>query len=526
MKNYPALRPLLAACRENRLALDPVDGSILAPALVLEVEPSQWRELAMAAKSAGMRWSGFWAQETGHGLEAFSCLQLDGNYLIIRSQVAEDVSLPSLAPVYPAADRPERHAHDLLGIQFEDQPDRRRWCRHQAWSESEYPLRSGFHGSTPVEVTAGDHQYPFIQAHGEGIVEIPVGPVHAGIIEPGHFRFQAVGEIVLNLEERFGYTHKGIEKLAVGRDAEGLSRLAGRISGDSTVAHSWAACQAMERATGLQVPDRALWLRAILAERERIANHLGDVSGICNDVGFGFGYYQLGRLRETCLRENAAVFGHRLLMDCIIPGGTTVDISAQAAGDLKESATRLTSEVTEIIVIMENSESLEDRLMGAGRLTPETAAELGTVGYVGKASGQFFDVRHDAPYAPYDRLEVRVPGYRAGDVAARAKVRAEEIHVSLQLIIELLHSLPQAPHHTAWRPPQHGCEGLGIIEGWRGEILTYVRFGNDGRIARCFPRDPGWLNWPALELLMQNNIVPDFPVCNKSINGSYSGHDL
>ena len=526
MNNTDALQPFLDACSAAGLTLAPLDSATMAPASVITAPPGQWRALAQAAQNAGMRWCGFWAREINTGLESFSCLELGGSYLIIRSQLGADAALPSLAPIYPAADRPERHAHDLLGIQLADQPDNRRWTQHQAWAKGQYPLRADFHWLPPDTPVTGDHLYPFVPGHGPGVVEIPVGPVHAGIIEPGHFRFQAIGEIVLNLEERLAYTHKGIEKLAVGRDASGLARLAGRVSGDTTVGHTWAACQAMERAVGLEVPEWSLYLRAILAERERIANHLGDVAGICNDVGFGFGYYQLGRLREICLRENQEIFGHRLLMDCVVPGGVAVDITAEAVKRMEQSATHCADEIAAIVTILEDFESLEDRLMGTGRLTPECAAELGAVGYVGRASGQSFDVRRDAAYAPYDRLDVQVPGYRAGDVAARAKVRTDEIQVSLRLILELLKSLPEGPPNSEWITPRSSCEGMGFIEGWRGEIMTYVRFADDGAIARFYPRDPSWLIWPALELLMQNNIVPDFPVCNKSVNGSYSGHDL
>ena len=526
MKNAGTLQRFFDEC--TRLGLKPpvVDASVMAPASVITVQRSQWRELAQAAKNAAMRWCGFWAQERDAGFEAFSCLETAGGYLIVRSRFNADETLPSLASVYPAADRPERHARDLLGLQLEDQPDDRRWTRHQAWDKTVYPLRADFQGKPPDKPTPPDHDYPFITGQGAGVVEIPVGPVHAGIIEPGHFRFQAIGEIVLNLEERLAYKHKGIEKLSVGRDAVSTARLAGRVSGDSTVSHAWAACQAMERAIGMEVPPRALWLRAIMAERERIANHMGDVGAICNDVGFGFGYYQLMRLKEQYLRMNMEVFGHRLMMDCIVPGGTAADIPAGAVRKLRDTVKPLFAEVAGIVATLEDSESLEDRLMGTGRLIPEYAAALGAVGYVGRASGQPFDVRRDAPYAPYDRLEVAVPAYRAGDVAARARVRTDEIRISLQLIAGLLDSLPGGSHRLEWPAPTGEREGIGFIEGWRGEIITYVRFDDGGRVARFFPRDPSWLIWPALELLIQDNIVPDFPVCNKSVNGSYSGVDL
>ena len=519
------LLPFIDACLRNGLDPGPMDTTTLAPATLLRVDISQWLELAQAARSASLRWCAFWAGEQDQDLEAFSCLERAGTYLILHCRFGREQALPSLAPVFPSADRPERHARDLLGVVFSDPPDERRWTRHHAWKSIEYPLRSDFHGQPP-QVTPADHEYPFVTAHGPGIVEIPVGPVHAGIIEPGHFRFQAMGEIILNLEERLGYVHKGIEKIARGRDANGLARLAGRVSGDSTVAHAWAACQALERAAQIDVPPRALWLRAVMAERERVANHLGDIGAICNDASFAFAQYQLTRLRENCLRESAAIFGHRLLMDCVIPGGVAVDMTADQAQAMGSNAVKLATEVKEVIQILENSESLEDRLMRTGRLAPELAAELGVIGFAGRASGQVYDVRADAPYSPYDQFPVRVPHYRAGDVAARAKVRSEEIAVSLDLIARLLGSLPDGPCRAPWQAPARACAGMGMVEGWRGEILSYVSLDERGQVLRFFPRDPSWLMWPALEMCVQGNIVPDFPLCNKSMNGSYSGHDL
>lgn len=519
------LLPFLDACRRDGIVTGTMDATALAPAFLLEVPVDQWRNLARAARAAGLRWCAFWAAEAGQELEAFSCLERDGAYLVLQCRFPREQSLASLAPVFPSADRPERHAHDLLGVNFSEQPDGRRWTRHHAWKAGEYPLRSDYHGQ-PATPTPADHEYPFVTAHGPGIVEIPVGPVHAGIIEPGHFRFQAMGEIILNLEEHLGYVHKGVEKIAVGRAAAGLARLAGRVSGDATVAHAWAACQALERLAHTDVPRRALWLRALLLERERVANHLGDIGAICNDAAFTFANYQLARLREDWLRGNDAAFGHRLLMDCVVPGGVAMDLAPEQARVMGTHAKALAAEVKVVVQILEDSESLEDRLMRTGRLSPEQAAELGVVGIVGRAAGQVYDVRADAPHAPYDEFAVRVPHYRAGDVAARAKVRSEEIAMSLELIAGLLESLPQGPHCTTWAAPTQACAGLGIVESWRGEILTYVRLDGDGHVARFFPRDPSWLLWPALELCVQGNIVPDFPLCNKSMNGSYSGHDL
>lgn len=512
-------------CHDANINVDEADFSSLAPAVCTCVDSSAWRTIAVIAKRNRLRWCAFWARETDDGFEVFSCLESGGTYVVLRAGLARDDVLPSQAPVYPAADRPERHAHDLLGLKLEGAPDTRRWTRHLAWGSHEFPLQNTFSASPEQQITPPDDRYPFVTARGAGVVEIPVGPVHAGIIEPGHFRFQAIGETILNLEEHLGYVHKGIEKIAVGRDVHGLARLAARISGDSTVAHSWAACQAIERATGIEPPPRALWLRAIMCERERVANHMGDIGGICNDVGFTFGQAQLTRLKESWVRESGRIFGHRMMMDAIIPGGVCVDPNERDLARMFDQSGKLSKEFSTIIERIEGSESLEDRLMTTGRLTPEQAEVLGCTGYVGKASGQDFDVRRDAAYPPYDRFRVHVPVFRAGDVAARAKVRALDVVHSLNLIRDLLNSPPDGSVSQDLVPKKN-VEGIGFIDGWRGEIVTYVRLGPDGLVERFFPRDPSWLTWPALELLLQDNIVPDFPVCNKSINGSYSGQDL
>lgn len=529
MSRFDWLPEFLARCEDNNIPVRGDSTHRLAPAHVMDLAPEGWGRMAMVAREQGCRWSALWVEQVDtESLQANVVLELRGDYLLIRTVLPlTALVLPSHTPWFPAANHPERHARDLFGIVFSDHPNHRRWTRHLAWTEDEHPLRHNF----PVcpdntGETLPDSNYPFFQAQGAGVYEIPVGPVHAGIIEPGHFRFQAEGETVLNLELRLGYTHKGIEKIAEGREPGALARLAGRVSGDSTVAHTWAACQAMERAAGVTPPPRALAIRAVLAERERIANHLGDIGAICNDVGFTFAQMQFSRLREDWQRINQSVFEHRLLMDRIVPGGVWHDLGAQCATRLLEQNKTLHGELETLLPILDDHPSLEDRLLGTGVLRTETAITLGVTGYVGKASGVDLDLRRDHAYAPYDRLVIDSPCLQTGDVIARLQVRATDIQNSFALLEQLLSNIPDGPVQAEWRMPADGSEGLGLIEGWRGEIVTHVRFGADGRVARFFPRDPSWLNWPALEQLIHDNIVPDFPVCNKSVNGSYSGHDL
>ncbi|OQW91627.1 MAG: hydrogenase [Beggiatoa sp. IS2] len=567
MSRFDWLSELIARLQDEHIILHKGSRTRLPPAHMLHIEREDWGRATQQCAKFGCRWSALWAEEFPKGTlplpnvggiendleDGFfivsACLEKEGDYLVLRTAIPH--AMPALASqtvYYPAANRAERHTQDLLGIVFYDHPDPRRWTRHQAWSATEYPLRKGFPSPPPtptyqggrkeitppyqggarggISLTPPDSEYPFVQAQGTGVYEIPVGPVHAGIIEPGHFRFQAVGEMVLNLEQHLGYVHKGIEKLAEGRNAFGLAKLAGRVSGDSTIAHTWAACLAMERAAKIELPRRAVLLRALMAERERVANHLGDIGAIANDVAFAFAFSQCSRLREQWQRLNQASFGHRLLMDVVIPGGVCTDLPEEHIITHQQQLQSLLVELPEIAGILERHTGLEDRLATTGILTPKQASQLGCLGYVGRASGQKFDVRRDAPYAPYDQLSVTVPMLTSGDVQARLQVRLAEIYESVQLLEQLLEQLTTGEISVPWTVPVEQAEGLGVVEGWRGEVVAYVRFGIEGKINRYYPRDPSWLNWPALELLIRGNIVPDFPVCNKSVNGSYSGHDL
>lgn len=502
--------------------------TLLGQYLFLTITPEFWLSLISSMANLEARLVALWVEDLTEYLQITAGFVVANEYLFLRcllDQKAPEIS--SITPLFPAANRLERHMRDMYGVQFIGHPDKRRWIIHKAWNEKQFPLRKNF-PSAPlcVDITPPDNDYPFVKASGLGIYEIPVGPVHAGIIEPGHFRFQVAGEEVINLEEHLGYVHKGIEKIAEGREVFELSKLAARVSGDSTVAYTWSACMACENAMNLEVPNRAKYLRAIMAERERIANHLGDFAAVCNDVGFAAAYYQLMRLKELWLRVNKEVFGHRLLMDCIIPGGVLVDITAENISAMQQQISALKKELEELYPIFEANSSLHDRLKNTGILSKDKARQLGVLGYVSKASGIKFDLRHDAPYFPYDKIKVKIPVFNNGDVLSRVRVRAQEILVSLELLEEFLQILPEGAISTCWHNPTRPVAGIGIIEGWRGEVFTYVSLDSHGLVERYFPRDPSWFAWPALEELIHGNIVPDFPVCNKSINGSYSAVDL
>lgn len=494
----------------------------------LHLPPEAWQAAAMLAAKLQYRFVAIWAQDLDKNFELNVSLELHGSYLLLRTLiVATKPTIAAFTPYFPAANRLERHTHDMFGINFSNHPDQRRWTRHLAWGEKQFPLRKNFPvASASLETTLPDNTYPFTHVNGSGVYEIPVGPIHAGIIEPGHFRFQAAGEDIINLEERLGYVHKGIEKIAEKRNIDQLIKLAGRVSGDSTVAHAWAACVALENATNLKVPQRALYIRAIMCEHERIANHLGDFAAIANDVAYTFAYYQLMRIKELWLRLNAQVFSHRLMMDCIIPGGVSIDLNSKHCQAICEQIKNFRPELEELYTIFEENSGFHDRIKTTGILSVEQATRLGVLGYVGRASGHKFDLRHDVPYQPYDKLKIRVPIFNTGDVLARLRIRAQEILVAFELIEQLLDKLPDDSIYTQWETPNTILEGIGLIEGWRGEVFAFVRIGSDGLVERYFPRDPSWFSWPALEQLIHGNIVPDFPVCNKSINGSYSAVDL
>ncbi|HGX92730.1 MAG TPA: Ni,Fe-hydrogenase III large subunit, partial [Candidatus Tenderia sp.] len=472
MSRFDWLSEYLARLQDEHVVVRHGDAVTLAPAHLLELDAEDWGRVAEVAAAFGCRWAGIWGDADVEQVVVRACLVYQGDYVVLATEIPlSHPVIVSHTPWFPAADRMERHLQDMFGIAILDHPDGRRWTRHQAWAEDCYPLRVDFPvAGTGVGRTPADVEYPFERIQGGGVYEIPVGPVHAGIIEPGHFRFQAVGEEVLNLEERLGYVHKGIEKLAVGRDAMGLARLAGRVSGDSTVAHCWAACIAMERATETTLPERANMLRALLAERERVANHLGDIGAICNDVGFAFMLVQCSRLRELWQRRSQALFGHRFMMDAIIPGGVAHDLDAEGIETLLADHRQLREEIKPLFDIVEDQPSLDDRLTTTGQLSPELAVTLGCTGYVGKASGQSFDVRIDHGYAPYDQFSLTAPLIDEGDVAARVAVRMEEIHSSLDLMDKLLENLPDGAIATAFNEAKSDAQGIGFVDGWRGEI--------------------------------------------------------
>lgn len=431
---------------------------------------------------------------------------------------------PDLGGLFPAAGRMQRAVTDLLGLHPAGASDQRKWLRHASWPGDVHPLRKSFDGNSTF--ARGQDEYPFVQVSGDGVHEIAVGPVHAGTIEPGHFRFSVVGERVLKLEERLGYKHKGIEKRFEGMTLQQGAKLAGRVSGDSTVAYAWAYAQAVESVCGCTPPERALWLRALFLELERIHNHLGDLGYLGNDAALTFGFAQFWILKEDLLRMNGALFGHRYLMDRVVPGGVACDPGNAALLRIAETLGRIENTVATLKDIYDEHAGMQDRFLTTGRVPPELAARLGLTGLAGRASAQSWDAREQFPCTPYDQLDVRMATHRNGDVAARVIVRFEEIAESIRLIRLMLEQLPPGDVLTGVGSAKEGEVGIGWVEGWRGEVLVALHTGAHNCIRRLHPHDPSWQNWPLLEHAIMDNIVPDFPLINKSFNLSYSGVDL
>jgi len=505
--------------------LIPLPGS---PSIgTVDVDAQEWRAAAGDVAAAGGQLLALWTT-LEHDSEVHAtvraALLADSQVLVLALRMpAVTDSYPGLQDFFPAATRMQRAAFDLTGVPSDD-PDRRPWLRHAAWRHDQYPLLHPLPTAADAPIAVDD--YAFVRVDGEGVHEIPVGPVHAGIIEPGHFRFSIVGEKVLKLEERLGYVHKGIERRFSEMPALEGHRLAARVSGDSAVAFSWAYCQALEGASDSAPPERSLHLRALCLELERLQNHLGDLGALGNDAGFAFGLAQFSRLKEELLRAMHAAIGQRYLLDAIVPGGTAFDLRDSAAKTLGATVHGIGRTVLELRRIYDEHAGVRDRFVGAGQVTPELARRLGLTGLAGRASGLGVDLRTDRPCAPYDVLHPVKCVQQSGDVAARVAVRFDEVQESCRLVAAILSSLPPGEVRIAVPSPQRRALSIGLVEGWRGPVMVALETSADGDILRCHPHDPSWQNWPVLEHAIIGNIVPDFPLINKSFNLSYSGHDL
>jgi Ni,Fe-hydrogenase III large subunit/Ni,Fe-hydrogenase III component G len=492
-----------------------------------DVNPTEWLDIAKMVKLEGGRFISIWGCDRRTSIDSFhvsAAYCLADGVLCLRLAVNETEGYPDISGIFPAALRMQRALFELLGLQAQEAQDHRPWLNHGKWAQDYFPLRHLYTGTEKFDTSL--EKYAFVSVTGDGVHEIAVGPIHAGVIEPGHFRFSVVGEKVLKLEQRFGYLHRGIDKLMTGRSIADGAKLAGRVSGDSTVAFAWAYCMAAEAASGCVIPARAEYLRALMLERERIANHLGDLGALGNDAGLAFGLAQFSRIKEDWLRLNGQLFCHRYLMDSIVPGGVTSDLVRAGIDLLLKQCDQIQQEVTTMRDIYEGHAGLQDRFIAAGRVLPKLAAELGLCGLAGRASAQSWDVRTDQAIGAYAALNVSMATHRNGDVAARVTVRFDEITESLRLIREILKQLPSGPIATPLAKVSIRELGIGWIEGWRGAVFVALETSADGGIFRCHCHDPSWQNWPVLQHAIMGNIVPDFPLINKSFNLSYAGVDL
>src|SRR6185437_6846481 len=478
-----------------------------------KVTETEWNKTIDRLADGSLTLFGLW----GDGADVYMAhLNERTGDIAVVTYTCKDGKYPSVAAKHPPAIRLERAIRDLFGLDAESAPDTRTWLDLGKWD-----LR---HTLGESEVAQMPAPYVFLPAEGEGLHQIPVGPVHAGIIEPGHFRFPASGEHVVRLEQRLGYVHKGIEKLMIGATIDNAARLSGRTSGDSTVAYAFAFAQAAESALNVKAPPRAVYLRALMAELERLANHFGDIGAICNDASFAMMHAQTGILRERMLRTAAACFGHWLMMDAIMPGGVARDIAPDGLVQVRELLAELRRVFPRLVELYDSTASLQDRTVTTGIVKPHYARQFGAGGYVGRASGRDFDARRTPGYAPYGELTFDVPVLNDGDVNARVWIRIREVEQSLLLIDQILDHLPGGDV-TASLQLTAG-EGLGLVEAFRGDVLVWLRLDGKGCVERCHLRDASWFQWPLLEAAVDGNIVADFPICNKSFNCSYSGHDL
>lgn len=429
--------------------------------------------------------------------------------------------LESLAPFHLPASRFEREIADLFGIAAIGHPDPRPLVRHGFWPDDYYPLRKD---ATVRKFADDGRPFPFTAVGGEGVYEIPVGPVHAGVIEPGHFRFSVVGETIIDMKSRLYFTHKGTEKLFEGRAPEEGVELAERVSGDTSAGHALAYAQAIEAASETEAPKRARHLRVVLLELERLYNHIADVGAIASDTGFAVAHAHCYRIRERLLRLNKRLTGSRLLRGVIVPGGLARDLPV--VHEIADEIAAVMADFEEVVEICLGNTLLLDRLEETGVLSAAAAADHGVLGVVARASGIDIDARRDHPFAAYGDLGVTVPLGTTGDVNARTMVRIEEARESAALIGKAIRALPDGPISMPIGRIDPFTPAFGIVEGWRGRIVHWVMTDEHRRLHRVKIVDPSFLNWPALSVALTDNIVPDFPLCNKSFNQSYSGNDL
>lgn len=448
-------------------------------------------------------------------------------FIVPFIRLEDTTEFPSVSKSICEALNYERKIQTFFGLTPIGCPDLRPLILHENWPADIFPLRKDFDGQTRPEIANGT--YEFQEVNGEGIYEIPVGPIHAGIIEPGHFRFSVAGESIVLLEPKLGFVHKGSEKLFETLPLEDKVKLSEKISGDSSFSHSLVFCQALENLSDTVVPCRSKYLRVIYAELERLANHFGDIGAIMMDTGFNFGGSHGSRLREMVLQINERITGSRFLRGVNRVGGVAKDIDANEKNKLILEMENISKDFSEVIAVAQDSTTLLNRLKDTGTISAEIAESRGVVGVASRAVGILKDARIDYPYAAYDKISTgEVVVEQDGDVYARFCVRIQEVYTSIKIIQSALNNLPEGDLNNS-NPDitfKKNALAISIAEGWRGEIVYFVTTDTNGNISRVFPRDPSFNNWSVLKDAGFDNVIPDFPLINKSFNLSYSGNDL
>lgn len=443
----------------------------------------------------------------------------DSQQITILKTLAEDTGFPSLTPYMPAAAWYEREIHDLFGLEPAGHPDLRPLVNHENWPSELHPLRKD---CCPDHIREAAEAFPMPQVKGQGIFEVPVGPIHAGIIEPGHFRFSQAGENIINVEAKLFFTHRGIEKSVEGLKFEDAFYNIERICGACSVSHAISYSQAVEALTGAQVTRRVQYLRVIAAELERLYNHVGDVGNLCAGLGFAPGSSHGARLKEHLLRLNENIAGNRFLRGLVVPGGVQNDISAEAAFEIATAVDRVQQDFSEVVDLLNKNDAFLERVDTTGIIPRQTALDLSIVGVAARASGVNTDMRRDYPYLVYEELDFKVPVYNSGDVAARLWVRVDESIQSMHIIKQALAGLPEGKLRTALPPAKPLQSALGWSESPRGSNLHWVMAGQDNTVYRCFVRSASYPNWPAVAFACPGNIIPDFPLINKSFELCYA----
>jgi Ni,Fe-hydrogenase III large subunit/Ni,Fe-hydrogenase III component G len=436
--------------------------------------------------------------------------------------------VPSLTPMIPAANWHEREMQDLFGIVALGHPDPRPLVVHDGWPRGVFPLRKSVDGSrrVPREPAA---EFPHVVAEGEGVFEIPVGPIHAGIIEPGHFRFTSVGETVLHLDARLFYTHRGLEKRMEGLAPVDAFFVAERICGVCSLAHGLGYCAALEQIAGVDVPPRALLIRSIALELERLYNHVGDIGNICAGAAFHYGTATGMRLRERLQQLNECLAGHRFLRGLVVPGGVRLDLPDDLVRPLLATLHDTLGHLDGLMGRIEGNPSVIDRLDETGVLAHQAALDLAVAGVAARASGVDRDARREHPHGALGLQgapDVRVVTLADGDANARVTLRALEARESIRLVGEFVRRLEPGPLQVPLPTPVPGGRiGLSAIESPRGEAVHWLRTDAGGRVERYHLRSPSYHNWPAVALAAETAIVPDFPLVNKSFELCYSCTD-